>query len=136
LDAIFEEAIVMWADVVTAAGMRFLPVEEKYRTKLEALGFKRGVIEKSLYPTLPADVPTIDYSGQPIFCHVDAPDLLVTKFCEALEARKARILWQIGDPHQPPLPLERMCLDAQDTPLDVPLHRVAERFWRQKGYLK
>jgi TRAP-type uncharacterized transport system substrate-binding protein len=136
LDAIFDEATVQWADLVTGAGMRFLPIEEKSLPKVQALGFKRGVIEKSLYPSLPADVPTVDYSGQPIFCHADAPDVLVTNFCAALEARKNKILWQIGDPRQPPLPLERMCLDGQDTPLDVPLHKAAERFWREKGYLK
>lgn len=136
LDAIFDEAISMWGDLVTGAGMHFLPMEEKYSKKVAAVGFKRGVIEKSLYPTLPSDVPTIDYSGQPIFCRADAPDLLVKNFCTALEARKSRILWQIGDPHQPPLPVERMCVDSQDTPLDVPLHRAAERFWRERGYLK
>ncbi|MFC1868847.1 TAXI family TRAP transporter solute-binding subunit [Thermodesulfobacteriota bacterium] len=136
LDAIFDEAISQWGDLVTEAGMRFLPIDEQHLAKLEAEGFKRDTIKRSLYPTLPADVPTVDFSGWPIFCHVDAPDLLITEFCAALEARKDRIQWDIGDLKQPPLPLERMCVDTKEGPLDVPLHRAAERFWRERGYLK
>jgi len=32
--------------------------------------------------------------------------------------------------------VERMCLDAPDTPQHVPLHRAAADFWRQCGYLE
>ena len=51
---------------------------------------------------------------------------------KALDARKHHIPWQ-GDG---PLPVERMCVDAADTPLDVPLHPAAELYWRQCGYLR
>jgi len=49
-----------------------------------------------------------------------------------LEARKDRILWQ----GQGPLPLEHMCRDTPEGPLDLPLHPAAERFWRAQGYLR
>ncbi len=49
----------------------------------------------------------------------------------ALEARKDRIPWQ----GEGPLPLERMCRDTPETPLDIPLHPAAERFWHDRGYL-
>ena len=137
VEAIFDEGIHRWANLVDGLGMRFLPIGEEHIIKLEALGFKRGVIEKSLYPSLPSDVLTVDFSGWPIFTHMEAPDLLVTNFCAALEARKHSIQWQLsGGPEQPPLPLERMCTNAKDTPLDIPLHPAAERFWRERGYLK
>jgi TRAP-type uncharacterized transport system substrate-binding protein len=136
LDAIFDEGIPMWGDLATSAGMRFLPIDEEHRAKLVAQGFRRGTIERSLYPSLPEDIPTVDFSGWPIFTHSEASDLLITKFCAALEDRKDRIQWDIGDVKQPPLPLERMCVDTKETPQDVPLHGAAERFWRERGYLK
>ena len=38
-------------------------------------------------------------------------------------------------PYTKPLPVEKMCRDSPETPLDVPLHPAAERFWRERGYL-
>jgi len=79
------------------------------------------------------DVPTVDFSGWPIFARREASNLLIKHFCEALEARKQRIQWGMGGEEQPPLPLERMCRDTEETPLDVPFHPAAERFWREIG---
>jgi hypothetical protein len=67
-----------------------------------------------------------------VFCHEHTPDDLVTAICAALEARRDRIPWQ----GEGPLPLERMCYDTPEGPLDVPLHPAAERFWRDRGYLR
>ncbi len=135
LDAIFEEGILIWGNIVSEAGMHFLPIDDTHLSKLEAQGFRRATIKTALHPTLPTDIPTVDFSGWPIFTHLNASDLLIKNFCEALEARKQRIQWRIGDGKQPPLPLERMCLDAEDTPLAVPFHPAAERFWRERGYI-
>ncbi len=135
LDAIFEEGIQLWGNLVSDAGMHFLSIDDQHLTTLEAQGFRRSTISKALYPTLPTDVATVDFSGWPIFTHRDASDLLIRNFCEALEARKHRIQWGMGSVEQPPLPLERMCRDAEDTPFDVPLHPAAERFWHERGYL-
>jgi TRAP-type uncharacterized transport system substrate-binding protein len=130
-NAIFDEASDAWVDAALQAGMTILPLSEALVRKLEAIGYRRGVLSKDVFPRLPADVLTIDFSGWPIFVHRDAPDDLVAQICAALDARKDRIPWQ----GQGPLPIERMCRDAPDTPLDVPLHRAAEQYWRQRGYL-
>lgn len=131
IDAIFDEASDVWIAEALEAGMTILPLGEATVRKLEAIGYRRGVLSKDVFPRLPADVLTIDFSGWPIFVHSDAPDDLVAQICAALDARKDRIPWQ----GQGPLPIERMCRDAPDTPIDVPLHRAAERFWRERGYL-
>ena len=68
IDAIFDEGVVMWADQVAAAGAQFLPLSPQHLDSLEAQGFRRALIEKSRYPSLPADVPAVDYSGWPIYC--------------------------------------------------------------------
>jgi TRAP-type uncharacterized transport system substrate-binding protein len=135
LDAIFDEGILVWGHSVREAGMHFLPIDDQHLIRLEAQGFRRATIRKDLYPTLPMDVPTVDFSGWPLFARREASDLLIRHFCEALEARKQRIPWDLGTKEQSPLPLERMCRDTEETPLDVPFHPAAERFWRERGYL-
>ena len=135
LDAIFDEGIVLWADLLAAVGASLLPLDPEHLTALEGQGFRRALIEKSRYPSLPADVPAVDYSGWPIYCRADTPDPLVEKFCRALDRRRDHIPWDIGGPAQPPLPLERMVRESPVTPLDVPLHPRAAAVWRELGYL-
>ena len=131
IQALFEEGSDEWLPAAFAAGMTILPLAESTIVALEGIGFRRAVIRKALYPQLPADVATVSFSGWPIFVHADLDDEFVMQCCAALDARKALIPWQ-GDG---PLPVERMCVDAEDTPIDVPLHPAAERYWRECGYL-
>lgn len=63
MDAIFDEAIGVWAVRAAGLGMRFLPLGDEHLQRMEEIGFRRGVIEKARYPNLPADVPTMDFSG-------------------------------------------------------------------------
>jgi TRAP-type uncharacterized transport system substrate-binding protein len=132
IDAIFDEAANTWVAEAFEAGLTILPLREATVAKLEAMGYRRGVISKADYPMLPHDILTIDFSGWPIFVHADTPDDLVTRICAALEARKHLIPWQ----GEGPLPLERMCRETPDTPQLVALHPAAEQFWRGRGYLE
>jgi len=135
LDAIFDEGVMLWANDVEEAGMTFLSLAENRLVELEHLGFRRGTIEKERYPNLPADVPTVDFSGWPIYARVDTPDLLVRKFCESLEAGKADMVWHIGGRKQADLPLARMVVESPETPMDVPFHAAARQYWTELGYL-
>jgi TRAP-type uncharacterized transport system substrate-binding protein len=134
IDAIFEEGTILWADSVAGAGAALLPIDDEHLRMLEHQGFRRGVIEKSLYPSLPADVPTVDYSGWPVFCRSDTSDLVVEQFCRGLESAKDHLVWDLGPVRQSPLPLERMVSESPATPFDVPLHPRARAVWRELGY--
>ena len=130
-DAIFDEAVRQWVGPGAAIGMRFLEVDDEALAKLEPLGLRRGVVLQSDFPNLPADYQAVDFSGFPVFTNVDVPDEQVRAVCAALEARKDRIPWEgVGA-----MPLDRMCVDTAQGPLDVPLHPAAEAFWRERGYL-
>jgi TRAP-type uncharacterized transport system substrate-binding protein len=131
IDAIFDEASDVWGDKALDCGMTMLPLAETTVHKLEAMGYRRAWLKKSVFTKLPADVLTVDFSGWPIFVHADLSDQRVTQICNALESRKHLIPWQ----GEGPLPLERMCRDAPDTPFDVPFHPAAENVWRTRGYL-
>ena len=131
-DALFDEGAAGWVGAAAQADMTILPLGEETLRKLEAIGYRRAVLRKDLFPQLPADIPTVDFSGWPIFVREDFAEERVTQICAALQARKDRIAWQLPGP----LPLERMCIDVPDAPMGVPLHPAAERFWRQCGYLR
>jgi hypothetical protein len=131
LDAIFDEGVSGWIDAAFDAGMSILTIAEATVRHVEALGYRRAIVEKRLYPKLPRDILTVDFSGWPIFVHAQLPDALVAQICRALDMRKALIPWE-GDG---PLPIERMCRNESDTPLDVPLHPGALQFWKSCGYL-
>ncbi|HWO41717.1 MAG TPA: hypothetical protein VNO43_07940 [Candidatus Eisenbacteria bacterium] len=131
VDMIIDEAVHNWLDVALETGMRVLAFDESMLAHLEALGFRRAVLPKAHHPKLESDVPTLDFSGFPLYTHANVPDPVVTAVCAALEARKGKIIWEKPGP----LPLERMCRDTPEGPLDIPLHPAAERFWRERGYL-
>ena len=125
IDTIFDEAVYIWLEDAQKIGMRPLPLGANTVRALQALGFRRNVIDKATYPLLAHDVETIDFSGFAVFVHADAPDELVVRICASLDARRAEIPWEgFG-----PLPISHMYRDTPDGPLDVPLHPAAERYW-------
>jgi TRAP-type uncharacterized transport system substrate-binding protein len=131
IDGIFDEGAGEWLGAALDAGMTVFGLPEAAVAHLEALGYRRALLEKARYPQLSEDVLTLDFSGWAIFVRADAPDDLVEKICTALDARKATIAWE-----QPgPLPLERMARNTPDAPYDVPLHPAAQRYWSAAGYL-
>jgi TRAP-type uncharacterized transport system substrate-binding protein len=131
IHAVFDEGASTWGNMALALGMTFLPLEEYILQRLEKLGMRRGLIQRTSFPKLAADVPSIDFSGWPIYTHKDTPDQLVTDFCRALEASKDRIPWA----KDAPLPLAQMVRDTPEGHLEVPLHPAAERFWNECAYI-
>jgi len=131
VDMIIDEAVGSWVDTALESKMVILPFDEPLLERLEGLGFRRAIISKARYTELKEDVPTLDFSGFPVYTHANVPDSIVTSICSALEARKEKIPWQ----EEGPLPLDRMCRDTPEGPLTIPLHPAAERFWRARGYL-
>jgi len=132
IDAIFDEAVNAWGNMALDLNMRFLPLEEPILKKLEALGYRRALITKAAASKITKDVMSLDFSGWAVFTRADVSDEIVTFLCRGIEARKDKVPWQ----GKGPLPIERMCIDSPDTPMDVPLHPAAERFWRERGYLR
>ncbi len=132
IDAIFDEAVNAWGNMALDLKMRFLPLEEPILKKLEAVGYRRALITKAAASKITKDVMSLDFSGWAVYTRADVSDEIVTFFCRGIEARKDKVPWQ----GKGPLPIERMCVDSPDTPMDVPLHPAAERYWRERGYLR
>lgn len=132
IHAIFDEGVSSWGNIALELGMCFLPLEESLLQRLENIGLRRNVIEQKFFPKLAADVPTLDFSGWPIYTHLETADALVIDFCKALEESKDRIPWA----REGSLPLAQMVRDSPEGHLEVPLHPAAEYFWGERGYLR
>jgi TRAP-type uncharacterized transport system substrate-binding protein len=132
INAIFDEGASTWGNMALELGMIFLALDEDLLKRLEIIGLRTGLIERTNFPKLSSDVSTLDFSGWPIYTHKDTTDRLVTDFCRALETSKDRIPWA----HDAPLPLAQMVRDTPEGHLEVPLHPAAERFWQERGYIE
>jgi TRAP-type uncharacterized transport system substrate-binding protein len=131
IDAIFDEGASAWGNMALELGMTFLSLDETILRRLEAAGLRRGLLEQKYFPKLATDIPTLDFSGWPIYTRENTSDDLVIDFCRALEASKDRVPWA----KDAPLPLAQMVRDTPEGHLEVRLHPAAERFWRERGYL-
>lgn len=129
--AIFDEAWPVWGAKALARGMTFLSLGEPALARLTAMGYRRRTITPEFAPGLESSTEVIDFSGWPLFCHTEADADLVSRFCAGLEESREVIPWDGPGP----LPLERMCGNHPDAPLDVPLHPAARRYWAARGYL-
>jgi TRAP-type uncharacterized transport system substrate-binding protein len=132
IDAVFDEGIKSWGQTAIDAGFRYLPVEGKILRKLTAVGYRQTFLPRSRFPALPADVPTVDFSGWPMVVHADMAEEVAYALCEAIEARKALM----PTDNFKPLDIAQLCANDDEAPYDVPLHRGAKRFYQERGYLK
>src|SRR5215510_5644532 len=132
INAVFDEGIKSWGQTAIDAGFRYLPVEGKVLTKLTAIGYRQSFLPRSRFPALPADVPTVDFSGWPMIVRADMPEEVAYALCEAIEARKAIM----PTDNFKPLDMTQLCANDHEAPYDVPLHPGAKRFYKEKGYLK
>jgi TRAP-type uncharacterized transport system substrate-binding protein len=131
LDAVWDEALPVFAREAKEQGMRFVDVDEPQLRALESDGLMRAAITDEDYPGVGETSWTVDFSGWPVFCLASAPDEMIYDFCAGLDARRDRIPWYGSGP----LPLDKLCKDTKQAPLYIPLHPAAERFWRERGYL-
>ncbi|HEV8015267.1 MAG TPA: TAXI family TRAP transporter solute-binding subunit [Stellaceae bacterium] len=132
INAIFDEGILSWGNFAVERGFRFLPVEGALRERIMARGFDMVTIPQSRIAALKQPVTSVDFSGWPMIVHAEMPDDVAYALCEALEARKL----QIPTDNYKPVNLTQLCTPDAETPRTAPLHPGAERFYRERGYLK
>jgi TRAP-type uncharacterized transport system substrate-binding protein len=132
VNAIFDEGIKSWARTALENGFRFLPVEGAVLKSLVAMGYRPTVMSKSRFPGMAEDITTIDFSGWPMIVRADMPDDTAYAICEAIEKRKE----VIPTDNYKPLEIAQLFANDEEAPYDVPLHPGAERFYRERGYLK
>jgi TRAP-type uncharacterized transport system substrate-binding protein len=128
LDAILDEGVVHWFDHALRSGMRPLDFDAEALTRLGAIGWRHERLPADQFKNLTGDYTALNYSGWPIYARAEFSERLVYEACAAIVARKDQIPWEdtgfTGD-------LGQLGRDTFSTPIDVPLHPGAERFWRE-----
>lgn len=127
LDAIFDEGLAIWFDEALRMGMVPHELEPEAFEYLASLGWKKDIVPASEFTHLDNDYAGVNYSGWPLYASANLSDQIVYDVCSAFIARQGEIPWEkagyTGD-------ITQIWRDTFSTPIDVPLHPGAERFYR------
>ena len=128
LDAVIDEGIGTWLHVALENGFEPMQLEDHIFEQMGVIGWRRVKLPKAWDTHLRADHDCIDYSGWPVYCRESMPEDDVYKVVEALAARSAEVPWE--DSFES---VAHLGLDREATPLDVPLHPGAAKWYREQG---
>lgn len=132
IDAVFDEGIMSWGQYAIERGFRILPVEGALGERVLAAGYDLVTVSQKRIPGLRAPVASIDFCGWPMIVSADMPDDVAYALCEAIEGRKDLI----PTDNYRPVDMTQLCAVTEETPRGAPLHPGAERFYRERGYLR
>jgi hypothetical protein len=131
LEAVFDEGVRGWAPAAQESGMTFLNLDAAARDRLAAVNWAVVPVSIAL-PDAPADLMAPSFSGWPIFTRADQSEELVYRMCRELEASGERTVFDSDEP----VTMADLCRGTDAAPRDVPLHPGAERYYRERGYLR
>ena len=130
LDALADEGLGAWFDEALRHEYEPLDFSEACFDAVCKLGWRRvKVAARKPYRSLARDYDCFDFSGWPIYTRESMPEDVVYKVCAAIAARAAEIPWEdrswsgIAQPFT----------ETVATPMDVPLHRGAERWLKDNA---
>ena len=126
LDAVFDEGIVVWLEQALMAALAPVKLDLAEFDALSQFGWRKVSLPQSRFPGLARDVDTIDFSGWPIYASASLAEQVAYDICDALAARDAEIPWEKGTGGS----AAHMGRESDSTPMDVPLHPGAERWYR------
>lgn len=131
LEAVFDEGITGWAQPALDRGLQFLTLDEAALKRFDALGWPVGPIPAELFPGVRDSVVGASFSGWPLYGRADMSEQMAYRLVAALEAVQSYVDWGRDKPSG----FADFCTDADATPLGIPLHPGAERYYRERGYL-
>lgn len=127
LDAVFDEGIGTWLNEALEHGLVPLQLEPEAFAHLGALGWRRVTLPTSRYPRLTQDYSCVDFSGWPLYASAALPDQVAYDVCDAFAARADEMSWEEGTYTG----VAQVFHETDATPMDVPLHPGAARWYRE-----
>ena len=132
VNAVFDEGIKSWGQTAVDHDLIYLPIEGQVLKRLAAMGYRTSIVPRSRFKGMLSDVPTVDFSGWPMVVHAEMPNDGAYALCEAIEKRKNLL----PTDNFKPIDIGQLCANDEEAPYNVPLHRGAKRFYRERGFLK
>jgi TRAP-type uncharacterized transport system substrate-binding protein len=127
MDMIFDEGIKTWLPQSLAGGMVPLTLTDAEFAHLMALGWRKKTLPPERCAGLKQTHTCIDFSGWPIYCSANLDEKMVYDVCGAIAAREFEMPFEADDYHG----VAQLGRDTEETPIDVPLHPGAERWFRE-----
>ncbi len=131
LDAVFDEGISVWLDEALSHDMELIEIDDGAFDHLGRLGWRRVPLKHGRFSYLDQEMDCIDFSGWPLYTSPDLPDTVAYEICEALATRADDLPWEANTYDG----IHQLGQETDATPMDVPLHPGAERWFRDKGIL-
>ena len=131
LDAVFDEGISIWLKEALANDMELIKFEPDTFDHLGKIGWRKVNLRTGRFHDLP-DHDCIDFSGWPLYCRADLPEKTAYDVCAAFGARHEWMPWETGT-HEG---IAHVGRETEATPMDVPLHPGAERWYREQGIIR
>ncbi len=131
LDMILDEGISAWFDFALANGIAPLDLDDAAIAHLTGLGWRAGPLNHGRFGHLPAGHNCIDFSGWPLYCSAALPEETAYEIAEAIGVRHDEMPWEEGT-HEG---IAQVGTETDATPMDVPMHPGAERWFREQGHL-
>jgi TRAP-type uncharacterized transport system substrate-binding protein len=125
IDAVFDEGVKGWLDVALDAGLRPIAFGEPVLEQLSSIGWRRAFLPAGRFPRIGSDCEVIDFSGWALYTRASLADEDAYRFCAALAARAGNMPWEVGAFED----LGQLGRHTDSTPLDVPLHPGAARWY-------
>jgi TRAP-type uncharacterized transport system substrate-binding protein len=130
LDAVFDEGISIWIEQALDNGMALINLEPEAFEHLGAIGWRKVQLRTGRFSHLP-DYDCIDFSGWPLYARADMPDKVAYDICAAFGARHDNMTWEKGTFEG----VHQLGRETDATPMDVPMHPGAERWFREHGHI-
>ena len=124
LDAIFDEGLTVWLKDAVKHNLEFIDHAPDHFDYLATLGWRRVLLSKGLWAS-PQDHWCIDYSGWPLYGRDDLPEHIAYEIARGVAAREPQIVWE---PEY--AGIAEVFTQSPSSPMDVPLHPGAARFWK------
>ncbi len=131
IEAVFDEGVRGWAPLALEHGMRFLDLDPASRGQLKQAGWAVVPVQTAL-PEVKEQIMCPSFSGWPIFTRESLSADIVYLLVQALEEAGDRMVWDTEER----VTLADVCTGTAAAPFDVPLHPGAERYYRERGYLR
>ena len=118
-----------WPKIVQNFDVRFVQLPDDLLVKLSKdTGQEIGLIPFALYPGINYPIRTVVGTGTVIYCRADAPDDFAYDVAKAIDEQQDQLQWSNQD----------FSYNIHNVwkAEDVPLHPGAERYYKEKGYIK